>query len=74
MESELNRIHHPIKMLATDVKTQKIEPDPKSFMTDGMFQSTDSVCKKTLTVQIFMFILVLAFCYPIYLYLNKNIG
>ncbi len=54
MESELNRIHHPIKMLATDVKTQKIEPDPKSFMTDGMFQSTDSVCKKDLNSYLYI--------------------
>ncbi len=27
----------PIKMLVTDVKTQKIEPDPNFFMTDESF-------------------------------------
>ncbi len=27
----------PIKMLATDAKTQKIEPDPNFFMTDESF-------------------------------------
>ncbi len=27
----------PVKMHATDLKTQKIEPDPNSFMTDESF-------------------------------------
>ncbi len=27
----------PIKMLATDAKTAKIEPDPKKIMTDESF-------------------------------------
>ncbi len=30
-------------MLATDVKTQKIEPDPNFFMTD---KSSETVCKR----------------------------
>ncbi len=35
----------PIKMLATDAKMQKIEPDPNFFMMDESFRDSVTQCE-----------------------------